>query len=152
MGKIIGAIIVILVIVAGVYYWFNSSKTDVTAPATSPTTRTAPTQTAPVIQNPSTAAPVAGSVREIMVSGNEFAFQPSTLMLKMGEPVKITFKNMGKYPHNFAVADLNVATQTLQPGEQGDVTFTPSKTGTFTYTCTVDSHADKGMKGTVTVQ
>ncbi len=92
------------------------------------------------------------SMQEITVTGNEFAFTPSTITLKQGQQVKITFRNTGKYPHNFTISDLSVQSKTIQPGEEDSVMFTPSKTGSFTYTCTVDSHEAKGMKGTLTVQ
>lgn len=148
MGKLIGGIVIVLVVLGGIYYWSSSSK-----PATMPApqdTMTQPKNTAPTV---APEAPSIGTMREeIMVTGNEFAFQPSTLTLKKGEAVKITFKNTGKYPHNLAISGYNVATKTVAPGEEDSIQFTPDKTGTFPYSCTVDSHADKGMKGTLTVQ
>lgn len=89
---------------------------------------------------------------EITVEGNEFAFTPSTITVKEGVPVKLTFKNTGKYPHNFTVSDLSVQTATVQSGQEDTITFTPTKTGSFEYICTVPTHLDKGMKGTLTVE
>jgi plastocyanin len=88
----------------------------------------------------------------ITVEGNEFKFTPATLTVKKGQQVKVTFKNTGQYPHNFIVDELNVKSNTIQPGQSDTVTFTPSKTGAFTYYCGVDAHEQKGMKGTITVQ
>lgn len=113
-------------------------------PATAPT---------PTTQNtiPSS-APSTGSAQTVNVSGNEFAFTPATITVKKGQEVKLTFKNNGQYPHNFTVSELGIATNTVGPGEETTITFTPDKTGSFTYICTVPGHADRGMKGTLIVE
>ena len=92
------------------------------------------------------------AMQSIIVLGNEFAFTPATITVKQGQQVKLTFKNGGKYPHNLDISDLAVKTKTIQPGEEDTVTFTADKKGTFTYLCTVPGHAEKGMKGTLTVE
>jgi len=154
MGKIIAVIIILLVVGAGLYYWSTASKKNLTPFSNNSPTQSenAPSQAAPVIQNPSADAPAAGTTREITISGNEFAFEPSTVTLKMGEPVQITFKNTGKYPHNFSLSDFGVSTPILAPGQQRAIVFAPDKTGEFSFTCTVGSHAEKGMVGKVIVQ
>lgn len=86
------------------------------------------------------------------IDATEFSFKPDAFTLSAGEPVTLTFRNMGKYPHNFTISALNIHTKTIQPGESDTITFTPSKAGLFEYICSVDSHADKGMKGTLTVK
>lgn len=92
------------------------------------------------------------TAKEIAIEGNEFAFTPSVITVNKGQQVKITFKNTGKYPHNLTVSDLNLQTKTIQPGESDSISFAPDKTGSFEFTCTVPGHADRGMKGTLTVQ
>ena len=100
-----------------------------------------------------TASPTSNAqTQKFTVTGSEFAFTPSTLTVKSGQLVEITFKNMGKYPHNLTITDLNVSTKTINPGESDTLTFTPTKTGSFGFLCTVPTHADRGMKGTLTVQ
>jgi plastocyanin len=99
-------------------------------------------------QSPSSTA----QVQKVTVEGSEYAFTPSTFTLKKGLPAEITFKNTGAFPHNLTIADLNVKTKTIQPGEQDTIQFTPDKTGQFAFLCTVPGHADKGMKGMLTVQ
>ena len=89
---------------------------------------------------------------KITVEGNEFAFIPSRITLKKGKTAEITFKNIGKFPHNLAIADLGVKSKTIQPGEEDTFTVTPDKTGQFSFICTVPGHADKGMKGILTVE
>ena len=144
----IGGVIVVVVL-AGGYLVAKNGMYGAATPTPTPQSQTQPTEamTSPAAADTSATAPQA-----LTVEGNEFAFSPSTITAKMGQPVTVTFKNTGKYPHNFTVADLNVQSKTIQPGEQDVVTFTPSKTGSFTYVCTVPGHADKGMKGTITVE
>jgi Plastocyanin len=142
---------VIGVVIYGAVYYFILAKNNggynnnsVVAPSyTSPTTaQITPSQT------PSSMA----QVQKITISGSEFAFTPAAITLKKGQPAEITFKNTGAFPHNLTIADLNLKTKTIQPGEQDIIQFTPDKTGQFSFMCTVPGHADKGMKGTLTVQ
>ncbi len=100
---------------------------------------------------PSNASPSAAA-QTVSISGDEFSYSPSNVTVKVNQPVTLTFKNNGKYPHNLTIADLDAQTKTIQPGEIDTITFTPSKTGSFSFKCTVDSHAEKGMVGTLTVQ
>jgi plastocyanin len=146
--------VVVAIAIYGLVYYFVLAKkggsynnSAVVAPTTSPTTM----QTAPSQAPTSGSAAVLG-MQKITVTGTEFAFSPSSFTLKKGQPAEITFKNSGVYPHNLTIADLGVKTKTIQPGEQDTVQFTPDKTGQFGFLCTVPGHADKGMKGTLTVQ
>lgn len=135
--------VIAVILYGGFYYFFLAKKGGYSS------TQTGQYQ-APAQQ---TATPTTSmAMQEITVTGSEFAFTPSTITVKKGQSVKITFKNTGAYPHNFTLADLNVQTKTIQPGEQDTITFTPVKTGSFAYICTVPGHADKGMKGTLIVQ
>ena len=145
----IGGIIVV-VILAGGYLVAKNGMYGSATPTPQPQTQAQPTE---AMTSPAAAADTSATTPQaITVEGNEFAFSPSTITAKMGQPITVTFKNTGKYPHNFTVADLNVQTKTIKTGEQDTVTFTPSKTGSFTYVCTVPGHEDKGMKGTLTVE
>jgi plastocyanin len=133
--------VVIGVVVYGVVYYFILAKNGGGYNNNSATQTT-----------PSQAVSGTAQMQKVTVEAKEFAFTPSTITLKKGQPAQITFKNMGAFPHNLTIADLNVKTKTIQPGEQDIIQFTPDKTGQFTFMCTVPGHADKGMKGTLTVQ
>lgn len=145
MNKIVIGIIILLVVLGGGYFAYKSMK-GTPAPAPAEQQMAPTTEASPMISASASAA------QEITVEASEFAFTPQTISVKAGQPVKLTFKNTGKYPHNFTVSELNIQTQTIQPGTEDVITFTPSKTGSFTYICTVPGHADRGMKGTLTVQ
>jgi len=143
MNKVVLGVIALVIVLGGGYFVVKSMKNS--APPT-------PVVVQPTTQPASSASAKNSAMQEITVEGNEYAFIPSVLTVKKGEEVKVTFKNTGKFPHNFTIADLNVKSNTIEPGEQDSVTFTPDKVGTFAYICTVPGHADKGMKGILTVQ
>lgn len=140
MKKIL-IVLVVVILFAGGWYFFMKKGSYIAPRAQQQSVTT------------STPAPTSStSSATITVSGTEFAFSPSKITVTKGVPLTIVFKNQGQYPHNFTVAELGVKTATIQPGEATTVTFTPDKTGTFTYECTVPGHADRGMTGTLTVQ
>ena len=149
--------VVIGAVVYGLIYYFVFAKkgsytTNQAGQYQYPTTTQQQVTTVPSTASANPSPSSSATAMQVTVSGTEFAFSPSTVTVKMGQPVQITFKNDGQYPHNFTLADLNVQTKTIQPGQQDTITFTPTKTGSFTYICTVPGHADRGMKGTLIVQ
>jgi plastocyanin len=130
--------VIAIVVYGGVSYYYYGSK-GYTA------NRSSSNSTLP------TSAPNTGAL-QIDVTGTEFAFSPPTITVKAGKPVRLVFKNMGQYPHNLAIPDLDIYTKTIQPGQQDAVEFTPNKTGSYAFLCTVPGHADQGMRGTLVVQ
>jgi nitrosocyanin len=94
--------------------------------------------------------PVTSMVKEFTVSGTNFKFTPTTLAVKKGDTVKITFKNTGGV-HNFKIDEFNVGTKQIQGGTEETVQFVADKAGTFEYYCSVGTHRQMGMKGTLTV-
>lgn len=140
---------------AGFYYFFlkKGSSYNLSSNQT-PSYQTQGSDKVALTPTPSTSVSVSpqAAVSKITITGTEFAFTPSTFTVKRGEPVTVTFMNNGTYPHNFTISGLNVKTPTIQPGEKTSLTFTPMKTGTFTFVCTVPGHADKGMTGKITVE
>lgn len=90
--------------------------------------------------------------KTINVSGDEFRFEPNTITLNKGDAVRIVFKNDGRFPHNITIPELGVASNTIATGETTTFEFTPDRTGTFEFICTVGNHADQGMRGTFIVK
>lgn len=144
--------LVIGAIVYGLVYYFVFAKKGYNYNPTSQNQTPTETVTSVPSVTTTTASPSAANSTQVTVEGNEFAFTPSAFTVKKGEPVTLTFKNTGKYPHNLTISALNVSTKTIQPGQEDTITFTPDKAGSFTYICTVPGHADRGMKGTLTVE
>ncbi len=85
------------------------------------------------------------------VTGSNFSFAPSTMTVKKGDAVAITFKNSDGF-HDFRIDEFNVATQKIGAGTEETVRFTADKTGSFEYYCSVGQHRAMGMKGTLIVQ
>src|SRR5260221_1153220 len=96
-GMII-AIVVVLILVAG--YIFLSKK------GTSSQSTKLSVQTVPSSTTESSNSMSNESATELSVSGTEFSFSPSVLSLKVGQPVKVTFTNTGKMPHNFVIDEI----------------------------------------------
>jgi plastocyanin len=136
----------VAVVLYGLFYYFvlakNSNSNQVGNYQQSASPTTAQTQE----QVPDVAA------QKITIEGNEFAFTPSTITLKKGQLAEITFKNTGKFPHDLSTPGLGVKSKTIAPGEQDVITFTPDKTGSFPFDCTIGNHAEQGMIGTLTVE
>lgn len=111
-----------------------------------------PSQTPAAEETTSDSGQTAQEVSEFTVVGTEFGFSPSTLTVDAGQSVKIIFKNDGSYKHNITFDDLDLVTKTISSGETDVLEFTAPAAGTYTFYCSVGSHADAGMKGTLTVR
>jgi plastocyanin len=105
-------------------------------------------------QGESSEAPQQG-VHEITVIGTDFAFSPSTISVKPGETVRLTFKNEGSAPHNWKIQGMDIGTKTIGGGKVDTIEFTaPTDAGAYPLTayCSVPGHADSGMVGSIVVQ
>lgn len=104
--------------------------------------------------------------------GYGFAFQGGQLsspgpgiMVKVGDVVTVTFKDVGKIPHTWAVmseaktgasvlfgAEIGSPTQPIPPNQERTITFTVDRAGNFYYGCTLPGHTELGMYGDFIVQ
>lgn len=91
-------------------------------------------------------------VKEITVQANEFSFDPFNITIKKGEQVRLILNNVGKYPHNWVVDELNLKTATIKGGESTTLEFTADKAGTFPVYCSIGTHRAKGMEGKIIVE
>ena len=84
----------------------------------------------------------------VTVRAKDFSFVLSRRSVPHG---RITFviKNVGHTPHDFAIAGHQ--SKTISPGKTTTLTITLAKRGSYPYRCTVDSHAELGMKGVLRV-
>ena len=85
----------------------------------------------------------------VNVTMKDFKFVLSASSAKKGA-VTFKLKNTGKTGHDFAINGKKSAI--LAAGKTGTLKVTFTKKGKFPYKCTVDSHAQLGMKGTFTVK
>ncbi len=89
-------------------------------------------------------------VKEFTVTGKNFSFSPSTITVKKGDKVKITFINQSGF-HDFKIDEFGVATPQKQSPDTEILEFTADKAGSFEYYCSVGSHRSMGMRGTLQV-
>lgn len=78
---------------------------------------------------------VVDGVREINVEAFQFGFKPSPIVVKKDQKVKIKAKS-ADVTHGFGIDDLGI-NQTLPPGEEKIIEFTPDKAGEYHVHCTV---------------
>lgn len=118
----------------------DSDTSGITTPNPSP----APAATPPA------AAP--GKTVEVTVIGKNFGFEPGTIKVKKGDKVKIIFQNQTG-THDWVVDEFTGArTKIIQGGQTDTITFVADKAGTFEYYCSVGSHRQMGMKGSLIVE
>lgn len=110
------------------------------------------TETSATTTTTTTTEPVAAvaTVKEFTVTGDSFAFAPSTIAVKKGDTVRVMFVNAEGF-HDWKIDELNVATAKLQAGGTETVEFVADTAGSFAYYCSVGSHRDLGMEGTLVV-
>jgi cytochrome c oxidase subunit II len=73
--------------------------------------------------------------RHIDVTAKRFAYEPSDITLKEGEPVVLVLKS-ADVPHGLKFRELNVDVKAGK-GKTAEVEFTPEKTGDFVGHCSV---------------
>ena len=135
--NIIFGLLVLVVLIFGGYYFFNP-KQQVQTPKEETKIEEEQVETS--------------EARKIVVEGNEFKFSPTSLTVKKGEKIMLVFKNMGKFPHNFKVDELEISTKTINGGEEDTIEFVSDKSGTFVMYCGVGNHRAQGMEGEVVVE
>ena len=88
---------------------------------------------------------VASSAGSVAASIADFSFSPEPIQAKKGDTV--TWTSGGSAPHTATLDNFPAcATQTLNKGQSGSITF--SVAGTYTYHCTI--HPTR-MKGSIVV-
>lgn len=154
-GIIIGIIILLTVAFVGIKALRHTSSQQ---PVQTQTETMTPSPTETISASPSTSpstsassAQTTGSTKEFTVSGSNYKFEPSTITVKKGDSVKITFQNSGGF-HDFALDEFNIKTAVIPSGQSTTVQFVADKAGTFQYYCSVGNHRAMGMQGTLTVQ
>lgn len=90
--------------------------------------------------------------KTVEVTAKEFAFVPESISVHQGESVTIVLENEGALSHNLHIPELDVEVETIQTDGMTRHSFTPDKTGTFTFFCAVPGHKQAGMRGTLKVK
>lgn len=99
----------------------------------------------------------------------EFVFRPAVVRLAAGRPVRLVLINTGQIAHQFETAFLKKAPARIvggplyaevvgldvlgvQPGASASLTFVPTRRGRFQFACTIEGHAEAGMRGVLEVR
>lgn len=126
-------------------------------------------------ESPELAKALAGAdwskMETVTVTMTEYAFSPSTIVLKAGTPTRLVLKNAGKEAHYFVAEQFfkAIATRKIQgsdgeikapsftavevyPGKTLEWFLVPAAKGGFDLLCTVKGHAEHGMRGRIEVR
>jgi uncharacterized cupredoxin-like copper-binding protein len=99
-------------------------------------------------------APAAGVQQVTVTVGSAMQFAPSSLVVRVGQPVELTLRNGGGIPHDFTLTEGTSRPVKIeaQSGQTARGTFTIDTPGTYAFVCSVPGHAAAGMRGTITAQ
>lgn len=106
----------------------------------------------------SSAAPAGGdrtpqAPQEVtIVTPDGMRFEPATLRLEAGRPVRLTVRNAGSTVHDFTLSQgvPRPVKLVVQPGQSAAATFTLARPGSYAFTCSQFGHSMAGMRGTIT--
>ncbi len=93
-------------------------------------------------------APAVTAIEVVAGKPSELQFEPAQLSIPADTEVKVTLRNEGALPHNFAIDELQVSVDIL-PGETKEFTI-KAPAGTYQFYCNVPGHREAGMVGTLT--
>ena len=105
---------------------------------------------------------------EITVEASDFAYQPASITVPVGEPVTITLNNIGNIEHDFVVEKINVTDVQAsdsgpaahhmgehqadydlhffaRAGDTETLQFTALEPGTYEVFCSIEGHKEAGM-------
>lgn len=89
-----------------------------------------------------------GTPVNVVLKEYSFAFDKSMIPAGM---VTFNLVNQGTFPHDLSFPSLNMTSMMIRPGQMTQFTVN-LPAGTYDYLCTIPGHADRGMKGTLTIQ
>jgi uncharacterized cupredoxin-like copper-binding protein len=81
-------------------------------------------------------------------------FDPATVTVKSGTPVRLTIVNNGALEHDWVVDNLDGKKLSVnaKPKTSPSTEFTPTKAGSYAVYCSIPGHREAGMTGTLIVQ
>lgn len=94
-------------------------------------------------------ASTGGAPATVHVALDEMTITPAAITLEAGGALHVV--NEGGVPHNLTVADQDLTTGDLAPGESLQLDLSGLAPGDYTVVCTIPGHEDAGMTATLTV-
>jgi cytochrome c oxidase subunit 2 len=100
---------------------------------------------------PLRAQDAAPAAQKITVTAKKYEWNPSTIEVKVNQPVEITFQSEDT-KHGFEQKDLGIEKVIIDKDQPQTVKFTPTKTGTYQFKCAkFCGMGHSGMKGQIVV-
>ena len=100
----------------------------------------------------SVAAQDQGQVREFAISGDQYAFNPSTVQVNRNDLVKISF-TAHDIPHSLTIDGPYRISKRAAAGQTVTLEFRADQAGTFSFYCNLSQDAKcKEMKGNLVVR
>lgn len=149
-----GILVLVAVLGAGGYFLFNNMQQVAPATTAEPTPLTQDVQPSEQPTSASTSAETTeatGMAKEFMVESSGLNFAPNNLRVKLGDKVRITYKNT-RGTHDLRIDEFNAKTKLINAGQSETIEFTADKKGSFEFYCSVPGHRQGGMKGTLVVE
>lgn len=107
----------------------------------------------------------------IEIDLGDHTYSPSNMIMKRGTPYLMRLKNVGKYAHNMVggtffqaivVKSVNskdgrieapyLKSVYVRPKHQIELFFVPTRTGRFSYFCSINGHREEGMEGEIVIE
>jgi plastocyanin len=149
-NKTLSIVIVIILIAAGIFLFMGRSvaPSDINYEDVQVT---APVQVENATSTDLNAISTEKEIKEFTVEASNFSFSPKTIRVKEGDTVRLILKNnMGT--HDLKIDELGVMIPLIGAGKTSSVEFIASKSGTFEYYCSVGTHRQMGMVGSLIVE
>jgi plastocyanin len=91
---------------------------------------------------------------KLRVVGDEYSFDPSTIVLSGAGTLTLTLRNQGSLAHNLKLlrGDEEIGGTPTLPAGRSESTRLNLEHGSYRMVCTVGDHEQLGMKGTVEVR
>ena len=103
---------------------------------------------------PASNKPVSSPQAVEVKSTDSLRFEPATITVKKGTPVRVTLTNNTALEHDWVVDNLDGKKIQVHAAPKANATaeFTPTASGAYEFYCSIPGHREAGMKGTLTVQ
>lgn len=78
-----------------------------------------------------------GNTVEFNMKIFDWDYEPSKIIVKKGDLIKINLENISDVDHTFTLDKFDYTTVVLQPGQTTTIQFIPDEIGTFTFYCAI---------------
>lgn len=138
-------IAVILIAAGGIFMFAWRNNNSQISESISPTVSPSPTSSLTPIQSPQSL------LKEFTLTASNFKFDVKEIKVKKGDRIKISLRST-EGMHDWVIDEFNARVRQIQAGQQDTAEFTADKAGRFQYYCSVGTHRQMGMWGTLIVE